>query len=108
VGRSLVVGAPGTARAALSALAYLPPERRGDPAAAGPGPGDDVFAVGVLAHEMLTGQPPAPESESLDEVRAVPSWFRELIRGCLAAGPAGRWEDAAAVLASLSRASWGG
>jgi eukaryotic-like serine/threonine-protein kinase len=107
VERSLVVGTPGTARAALSALAYLPPERRGDPAAAGPGPGDDMFAVGALAHEMLTGQPPAPESESLDEVRAVPLWFRELIRRCLAAGPAGRWGDAAAALDSLSGGNWG-
>jgi eukaryotic-like serine/threonine-protein kinase len=108
IGRSLVSGAPGAARAALGAPAYLPPEHRRGDNGAGPGPGDDMFAVGVLAHEMLTGQPPAPESESLDEVRAVPSWFRELIRRCLTAGPAGRWGDAAAALASLSRASWGG
>ena len=108
VGRSLVAGTPGMARAALCTLAYVPPERRGDGAGAGPGPGDDMFAVGVLAHEMLTGQPPVPESEALDEVRALPSWFGDLIRRCLAAEPAGRWGDAAAALASLSRANWGG
>ena len=106
VGRSLVAGTPGMARAALCAPAYVPPERRGSDDAAGPG--DDMFAVGVLAHEMLTGHPPAPESEAIDEVRAVPAWFGELIRRCLTAEPAGRWGDAAAALASLSRGSWGG
>lgn len=108
VARSLVARTPGTAQAAICAPAYLPPERRGDNDAPGPGPGDDMFAVGVLAHEMLTGQLPAPESEALDEVRTVPSWFGELIRRCLAADPAGRWGDAAAALATLNRGSWGG
>jgi serine/threonine-protein kinase len=105
-GRSLVVGSPGTARAALCAPAYLPPARHGGDNGTGPGPGDDMFAVGVLAHEMLTGHPPLPESEALDDVRTVPSWFGELIRRCLAAEPAG-WGDAAAELDSLSRGNWG-
>jgi serine/threonine-protein kinase len=108
VGRSLVSGTPDTARAALCAQSYLPPERRNGAAGAGPEPGDDMFAVGVLAHEMLTGHPPAPESEGLDEVRTLPLWFGELIRRCLVAEPAGRWGDAAAALATLSRGSWGG
>ena len=107
VGRSLVSGTPGMARAALCAPVYVPPARHGGGNGAGPGPGDDMFAVGVLAHEMLTGQPPLPESEALDEVRTVPSWFGDLIRRCLAAGPAGQWGDAAAALASLSRGNWG-
>jgi serine/threonine-protein kinase len=107
VTRSLVAGTPGTARAALCAPAYVPPERRGGGEVAGPGPRDDMFAVGVLAHEMLTGQPPAPESEALDEVRSLPSWFGELIRRCLAAEPAERWGDAAAALASLNGGNWG-
>ena len=107
IGRSLVSGAPGAARAALCAPAYVPPAHGGGDNGAGPGPGDDMFAVGVLAHEMLTGQPPLPESEALDEVRTVPSWFGDLIRRCLAAEPAGRWGDAAAALASLSRGNWG-
>jgi serine/threonine-protein kinase len=107
VGRSLVVGTPGTARAALCTPAYLPPARHDGDNGTGPGPGDDMFAVGVLAHEMLTGQLPLPESEALDEVRTVPSWFGELIRRCLAAEPASRWGDAAAALDSLSRGNWG-
>ena len=106
--QSLVAGPAGAVQAALCAPAYLTSERRGDADAPGPGPGDDLFAVGVLAHEMLTGQPPAPESEALDEVRTVPSWFGELIRRCLATDPAGRWGDAAAALATLSGGNWGG
>jgi serine/threonine-protein kinase len=108
VGRSVVAGTPGMARATLCAPAYLPPERRGgEGATAEPVTGDDMYAVGVLAHEMLTGQPPAPECESLDEVRALPSWMAELIRRCLAADPGARPVDAAAALAGISRSSWG-
>jgi serine/threonine-protein kinase len=105
VGRSLVGGTAGMAREALCAPAYLAPEGRSG-ASAGSVPGDDIYAVGVLAHEMLTGQPPAPESEALDDVRALPTWMGELIRRCLAE-PAGRSIDAATALTSLSRASWG-
>jgi serine/threonine protein kinase len=106
VGRSLLSAPPGTAREALCAPQYVPPERRGRDGAAGTGPGDDLYAVGVLAQEMLTGHPPAPESETLDEVRTVPPWFGELIRRCLAA-EAGGWGDAAAALDTLNRGSWG-
>src|SRR5207302_3845010 len=56
-------------------------------------PADDMFAVGVLVHEMLTGHPPAPESEPLEEVRSVPPWLAELERRCLATDPASRWPD---------------
>lgn len=105
IDRSLVAGAQPRARAALCAAPYLPPERRGG---AGPAhPGDDLYAVGVLAHEMLTGQPPAPESETLEELRTVPAWFGELVRRCLAAEPAARWPDTAAALAALDRGGWG-
>jgi serine/threonine protein kinase len=103
--RSLVGSTAGMARAALCAPPYLPPEHRGG-GSVGPVPGDDMYAVGVLAHEMLTGQPPAPECEALDDVRALPAWMGELIRRCLAE-PAGRLADASTALASLSRASWG-
>jgi serine/threonine-protein kinase len=105
VDRSLVAGAEPRARAALCAAPYVPPERRGG---GGPAqPGDDLYGVGVIAHEMLTGQPPAPESETLEELRTVPSWFGELVRRCLAVDPAGRWPDAAAALATLNRSGWG-
>src|SRR2546429_484945 len=97
VGRSLPGGAPGAAEvasAALCAAPYLAPEHRprggGDGGGKGNGgsprgPRDDMFAVGVLAHEMLTGKPPAPEEESLEEVRTVPPWLGALVERCLAA-----------------------
>jgi hypothetical protein len=61
-----------------------------------------MFAVGVLVHEMLTGRPPTPDSEPLEEVRSVPPWLAELERRCLAADPAGRWADGGAALAAMS------
>src|SRR2546422_590329 len=95
VGHSLTGGAA-VAGAALCAPPYVAPERRDGGA---PGPRDDMFAVGVLAHEMLTGQPPAPEAEPLEEVRSVPPGVAELVHRCLAPEPAVRWADAAAALA---------
>jgi len=98
VGRALK-GGPAAAGAALCATPYVAPERRDGGA---PGPRDDMFAVGVLAHEMLTGQPPALEAEPLEEVRSVPPGVAELVHRCLAPEPAGRWADAGAALASVN------
>jgi len=108
VERALDGAAPGAATAALCAGTYLAPERRerGSPAQAGPP--DDMFALGVLAHEMLAGRPPAPESEPLDEVRSLPGWLVELVQRCLAPEPAARWPDAAAALATVGRSGGAG
>src|SRR5437899_1393008 len=93
----------GAATTTLCAADYLAPERRaGQPA---PAPRDDMFAVGVLVHEMLTGRPPAGNPEPLEEVRSVPAWLAELERRCHAAEPGARWPDAGAALAS---GSWPG
>ncbi|HMC18050.1 MAG TPA: serine/threonine-protein kinase [Gemmatimonadales bacterium] len=93
----------GAATATLCAADYLAPERRaGQPA---PAPRDDMFAVGVLVHEMLTGRPPAGNPEPLEEVRSVPAWLAELGRRCRAPEPSVRWPDAGAALAS---GSWPG
>ena len=105
VERSLPRGAPGAVTGALCATTYVAPERRapgGKNGAAAATPADDMFAVGVLVHEMLTGHPPAPESEPLEEVRSVPPWLAELERRCLAADPASRWPDGGAALAAMS------
>ena len=103
--RSLPRGAPGLAAGALCAATYVAPEQRapgGKNGAAAATPADDMFAVGVLVHEMLTGRPPTPESEPLEEVRSVPPWLAELERRCLAVDPAGRWADGGAALAAMS------
>jgi len=96
-------GGAATATTTLCAADYLAPERRaGQPA---PDSRDDMFAVGVLVHEMLTGRPPVGEPEPLEEVRSVPAWLAELESRCRAAEPGARWPDASAALAS---GSWPG
>jgi len=101
VERSLNGAASGAATVALCAGPYVAPERRGGGTPTPAGPRDDMFAVGVLAHEMLTGRLPAPESESLEEARSLPAWLGELVRRCLALEPAERWPDAGAALATV-------
>jgi len=105
VGRTLPTGLAGSVCAALCAPAYLAPERRKDGAAAGPR--DDMFAVGVLLHEMLTGELPAVEAEALEEVRSLPPWLAELAHRCLTVDPAARWPDAAAALDAVGRSGAG-
>jgi serine/threonine protein kinase len=89
------------ATSALCATDYLAPERRAGEVA-GASPRDDMFAVGVLVHEMLTGRPPTVDPEPLDAVRSVPPWLGELARRGLAPEPNTRWGDASAALASGS------
>ena len=93
-------GGAGAVCAALCAAAYLAPERRDGGAPAGPR--DDMYAVGVILHEMLTGRPPGPEGESLEEVRAVPPWLADLARVCLNPDPSDRWPDARVALGKMS------
>ncbi|MGH8570759.1 MAG: protein kinase domain-containing protein [Gammaproteobacteria bacterium] len=101
VGRSLTAGSPTAASAALCAPAYLAPGRpEGDEPAT---PRDDMFAVGVLVHEMLTGRQPLPDSEPLEQGRVLPPWLPELLRRCQVAKPAGRWTDAGEALAAIRR-----
>src|SRR5439155_32832 len=94
-------GPPRCGLGRLDRLPYVAPERRNGGAPTGPR--DDIFAVGVLLHEMLTGQPPTMQAESLEEVRSLPPWLAELARRCLTPEPAERWPDAAAALEQVSR-----
>src|SRR3989442_226529 len=108
VERTLSGGAspPGAVRAALCAPAYLAPERRDDGSPGGPR--DDMFAVGVLLHEMLTGRPPAGEAEGLEEVRALPPWLVALARPSPAEEPAPPRPHAPAALEVVTRSARGG
>jgi len=108
VERALQGAARGAATAAICFAPYLAPERRDrDAPAAHNGPPADMFAVGVVLHEMLTGKTPAPESEPLEEVRSLPPWLAALVRRCLAPEPEDRWDDAGAALATMPRLTGG-
>jgi eukaryotic-like serine/threonine-protein kinase len=95
-----------SATATLCSADYLAPERRSGEAP--PDTRDDMFAVGVLVHEMLTGRPPATNPEPLEEVRSVPPWLADLGRRCRATEPGARCADAGAALASGSWPGGGG
>ena len=97
----------------LGTPAYMAPEQAaGDPAA------DhrvDIYALGVMAYEMLTGAPPftgrTPQSVLAAHMtqppvpvtshRAVPAPIAEVIMRCLEKDPTDRWQSADALLTQL-------
>jgi len=98
--------------------AYVAPERvSGEDT----GPPADVYALGVLAHELLTGHPPLSGDTPWDVLMAhlsedppplaerapagvtVPAALEELVWGCLAKAPALRPRDASAFREALRR-----
>jgi serine/threonine protein kinase/CheY-like chemotaxis protein len=71
---------------------YMAPEQREDGAI---GPAADIYAFGVVLHEMLTGQPPREGVST-----ALPMPWATAIRACLQTDPAARPASATAVLPS--------
>ena len=95
----------GGGRRPAGTLAAMAPEVR---AGAAPTPAADVWALGVLLHEVLAGRPPVSPGDLLQGALtpgslpdAVPEPFRGLITALLARAPADRPPDADAVLALL-------
>jgi serine/threonine protein kinase len=54
---------------------------------------DDMWAVGALVYEMLTGRPRLLELEKFEETRALPAWVPDLMSH--------RWADAGEALAAI-------
>ncbi len=82
-----------------SPVTASPQARRGEPAA----PADDIFALGVLVHELLTGAPPG--DTPFAAAAAVPAPVQALVRRMLDADAAAR-PDAEAVVAALTAAGY--
>ncbi|MGZ4751920.1 MAG: protein kinase domain-containing protein [Oryzihumus sp.] len=89
---------------------YISPEQAmGEPAT----PSSDIYALGIVAHEMLTGKRPfdaeTPVATALSQVNdpppplpdEVPEQLRDLIESCLAKDPADRPVSAAAIAEEL-------
>ena len=78
----------------------------------------DIYAVGVLAYEMITGHPPftgTPQSVMAAHVHAVPPRIaprpdmppamERMVMKCLAKAPADRYQSAAELLAEMNAVS---
>src|SRR5262249_11449625 len=83
------------------------------------GPRSDVFSLGVVTFEMITGNRPFTSAEPKEIMRrirsadpppmtagdtGVPASFERLVRRCLAKHPEERYEDAGRAAAALEKA----
>ena len=89
-----------------SAIAMSPQQQAGDAAQ----PADDIFALGVLMHELLTGAPPTGAGQrdvagTLADGTPMPGALRQLLTDMLAGDPGAR-PDAETVAARLSEAGF--
>lgn len=79
------------------------------PEISGPGPEadtrTDVFALGVMAHELLAGTPPAAEAGRVELSPNLPPEVVTAVQGALETDPERRWRDAAAFDAALQSLS---
>ncbi|GIW53048.1 MAG: hypothetical protein KatS3mg081_2403 [Gemmatimonadales bacterium] len=83
---------------------YLSPERAGGNGL--PTAGDDVYAVGAMAYEMLAGDVPDAQAGWDASVlrESIPSRLSAIVARCLEPDPGSRWRRPGEVLEALDRA----
>jgi serine/threonine protein kinase len=84
-----------TAGNEVGTIAYMAPERLNGIAA----PSNDIFSLGVILHQMLTGNLPMG-----DELDPLPPALEYVVRRCIAAEPEERFASAEEVLKNFERA----
>jgi serine/threonine protein kinase len=108
--------APGTAGAVVGTPSYMAPEQAaGNPAV---GPAADLWSLGAILYELLTGRPPfrgANLHETLEQVQTadpvpprsllpeIPAELEAVCLKCLARDPAGRYASATDLVKALHR-----
>ncbi len=84
-----------TAGNEVGTIAYMAPERLNGIAA----PSNDIFSLGVILHQMLTGNLPLG-----DDLDPLPPALEYVVRRCIAAEPQERFASADEVLKNFERA----
>ena len=96
-----VAAETGASAAGGSPIAASPQARRGNPVA----PADDIYALGVLVHELIAGVPPGSEPLRAASGESVPDAVRDLVARMLDVDAANR-PDAEGVIEALQRAGF--
>ncbi|HET8842749.1 MAG TPA: serine/threonine-protein kinase, partial [Ktedonobacteraceae bacterium] len=81
----------------IGTVAYMAPERLSGIAA----PSNDIFSLGVILHQMLTGQMP---STTASASARLPEVLAHVVRSCIAPNPADRYATAEDLLKSFGQA----
>lgn len=85
----------------MGTVAYMAPERLSGIAA----PSNDIFSLGVILHQMLTGRiPTATPPEPGSQAPRLPEPLARVVHRCIAANPAERYATADELLKAFEQA----